>query len=140
MRGRKTGQEKHFFSLFALPSTADSSRMESDGEELDYDFDTPQKPRVSDSRLTASADKNRGQKPREGEGAAAKAINADAGIDGKRAKKPNDDQDVEEELYGDIVSPGGAGAGGGGGAALLTLQVAEVRMMETERERGKKGG
>lgn len=113
--------------LFQLDS---STVMESDGEELDYDFDTPQKPnRVSDSKqLTASADKkNPEQKRREGEGAAAKATNAD--IDGnKRAKKPNDDQDVEEELYGDIVSPGGAGAGGGGGgAALLTLQVAEVR-------------
>ena len=108
--------------------------MDSDGEELDYDFDTTQKlSRESDSKqLTASADKkNREQKPREGEGAAARAVvNADI-IDGKRgAKKPTDDQDqdVEEELYGDIVSPGGAGAaGGGGGAALLTLQVAEVR-------------
>lgn len=111
--------------------------MESDGEELDYDFDTPQKPRVSDSRLTASAEKNREQKPREGEGAAA---NADACIEGgKSAKKPNDDQDVEEELYGDIVSPGGAGAGGGGGAALLTLQVAEVRTPEADRKREQEG-
>ena len=51
--------------------------MESDGDELDYDFDTPQKqPRVSDLNPITSADKNRGQ-PGEGEGAAAKA-NADA--------------------------------------------------------------
>ena len=108
--------------------------MESDGEELDYDFDTPQKqPRVSESKLVASADKNRGGQPREVEGAAAAQANADnVDVDGKRGatKKSSDDdhqEDVEEELYGDIVSPGGAGAGGGGGAALLTLQVAEVR-------------
>ena len=111
--------------------------MESDGEELDYDFDTPQKPRVSDSRLTASADKNRGQKPRgEGTAAAKGAVDANVIDDGERAKKkPSDvDQDVEEELYGDIVSPGGACAGGGGGAALLTLQVAEVRTVKGGEE------
>ena len=57
---------------------------------------------------------------------------------GKRGatKKLNDDrdQDVEDELYGDIVSPGGAGAGSGSGAgaALLTLQVAEVRRQPRE--------
>ena len=111
-RRKKLNKRNTFLSLlFQLDSS--STGMESDGEELDYDFDTPQKPnRVSNSKqLTASADKkNPEQKRREGEGAAAKATNAD--IDGnKRAKKPNDDQDVEEELYGDIVSPGGAGAG-----------------------------
>ena len=115
--------------------------MESDGEELDYDFDTPQKTRVSESRLTAaSADKNQ-VKPREGEGAAANANADTADVKGKRAKKSkNDDQeDVEEELYGDIVSPDGAGAGRGGGAALLTLQVAEVRTIERGRGGGERG-
>ena len=111
--------------------------MESDGDELDYDFDTPQKPRHgSESRLGASADKNQAQ-PRAGEVAAAKA-NAN---DEKRPRKDDTDhqeEDVEEELYGDIVSPGGAGAGGGGGAALLTLQVAEVRLREGVTEEKEK--
>ena len=108
--------------------------MESDCEELDYDFDTPQKP--SRTSKKAFADNNQG-KQREGEGTAAKA-NATDKDDGK-VKKAIDNNDVEEELYGDIVSPGGgsgggASGGGGGGAALLTLQVAEVR-----REFGEKG-
>ena len=87
--------------------------MESDCEELDYDFDTPQKP--SRTSKKAFADNNQG-KQREGEGAAAKA-NATDKDDGK-VKKAIDNNDVEEELYGDIVSPGGGsggGASGGGG-------------------------
>ena len=100
-----------------------SKKMETDGEELDYDFDTPQKP-VRGSGL-ASADRNKAQKSGEQSGGAAANANDDDDDAGK--KRLNNDDDVEEELYGDIVSPGSAGGGGGGGAALLTLQVAEVR-------------
>ena len=121
-----------FLSLCFLFARSNPS-MESDGEELDYDFDTPQKPPLTASRMAASAGKNQGQPREEATGAVAKANDdANAGADGggNKTKRANDDRDVEEELYGDIVSPGdngGAGGSGGGGAALLTLQVAEVR-------------
>lgn len=123
----------------------DTGYMEDDGEELDYDFDTPQKPLLT---ALKSANKNQGQPRKEAEGAAAKAnddANADADSNKKTKKAHDVDRDVEEELYGDIVSPGGSGGAEGsrgGGAALLTLQVAEVRMRMrgSAREKEKRDG
>lgn len=147
-RGEEKGREvekkkgkKIRVALFALVTVILIKRKkkmdETDEELVDYDFDTPPpKPLAGASRRPTSSGKRQQQEQRKNEVDAGVNGGPDRDVVGINEKTPtkalgatkkNDDAEVEDELYGDIVSPGAGGGGGGGGAALLTLQVAEVR-------------